>query len=139
MIEDSPRVSSWPDFAWVRPTKSLPGRPKTRTRRSGRHHEDSSLADRGLPPLPLLRYGIRRLCAQRLRDEQASSTSSTAAWLREIERGRVAEVPEKANEQHYEVLPALFEMSLGPNLKYSSCFFPAGDEDLATGRPGCSR
>ena len=91
------------------------------------------LADRGLLPLPLLRYGIRRLCAQRLRDEQASSTSGTAAWLREMERGRVAEVPEKANEQHYEVPPALFEMSLGPHLKYSSCFFPAGDEDLATG------
>ncbi|MGB1071297.1 MAG: SAM-dependent methyltransferase, partial [Planctomycetota bacterium] len=53
------------------------------------------LADRGLLPLPLLRYGIRRLCAQRLRDEQASSTSGTAAWLREMERGRVAEVPEK--------------------------------------------
>ena len=37
------------------------------------------LADRGLLPLPLLRYGIRRLCAQRLRDEQISATSTTAA------------------------------------------------------------
>lgn len=91
------------------------------------------LTDRGLVPLPLLRFGIRRLCAQRLRDESASQTSGTDAWIREMDRGPVAEVPEKANEQHYEVPPALFEASLGPNLKYSSCFFPDGTEDLETG------
>lgn len=91
------------------------------------------LADRGLIPLPLLRLGIRRLCSQRLRDEQASATSATEAWLAEMERAQVAEVPEKANEQHYEVPPALFEASLGPHLKYSSGFFPSGTEDLETG------
>ena len=91
------------------------------------------LVDRGLVPLPLLRFGIRRLCAQRLRDESASPTSSTDAWMREMDRGPVADVPEKANEQHYEVPPALFEASLGPHLKYSSCFFPGGTEDLETG------
>ncbi|QDV08043.1 Cyclopropane-fatty-acyl-phospholipid synthase [Planctomycetes bacterium Poly30] len=91
------------------------------------------LADRGLIPLPLLRYGVRKLCAQRLRDEKARETSSTAAWLREMDRGPVADVPEKANEQHYEVPPAFFEAALGPHLKYSSGFFPSGNEDLETG------
>ena len=91
------------------------------------------LADRGLIPLPLLRYGVKKLCAQRLRDERASATSATDAWLREMDRGPVADVPEKANEQHYEVPPAFFEAALGPHLKYSSGFFPGGDEDLGTG------
>ncbi|MFT7074803.1 MAG: cyclopropane-fatty-acyl-phospholipid synthase [Planctomycetota bacterium] len=84
-------------------------------------------------PLPLLRFGVKRLCTQRLREEQARETSSTEAWIREMDRGPVADVPEKANEQHYEVPPALFEAALGPHLKYSSGFFPSGDEDLETG------
>lgn len=91
------------------------------------------LADRGLIPLPLLRFGVKRLCAQRLRDEGARETSSTDAWLREMDRGPVADVPEKANEQHYEVPPAFFEAALGPHLKYSSGFFPGGKEDLEAG------
>lgn len=92
-----------------------------------------NLADRGWIPLPLLRLGVRRLCAQRLREESARPTSSTEAWLREMDRGPIAAVPEKANEQHYEVPPAFFEAALGPHLKYSSGFFPSGNEDLATG------
>ena len=91
------------------------------------------LADRGLIPLPLLKFGVRRLCAQRLRDEAARPTSSDEAWAEEMRSGPIADVPDKANEQHYEVPPALFEACLGPHLKYSSGFFPGGDEDLATG------
>lgn len=91
------------------------------------------LADRGLIPLPLLRLGVRRLCTQRLRDEAARATSSDEAWAEIMARGPIAEVPEKANEQHYEVPPALFEAALGPHLKYSSGLFPDGTEDLATG------
>ena len=49
-----------------------------------------------------------------------------------MEKGPVADVPEKANEQHYEVPPGFFLKSLGPHLKYSSCFFDRGDEDLGT-------
>jgi len=88
--------------------------------------------DKGLVPLPLLRMGVRRLLVQRLDDEAASPTSSTDAWIEEMERGPVADVPEKANEQHYEVPPGFFLKSLGPHLKYSSCFFERGDEDLGT-------
>ena len=91
------------------------------------------LADRGLIPLPLLRFGIRRLCAQRLEEERARATSTDVAWIDQMRAGPIAERPEKANEQHYEVPPAFFEIALGPRLKYSSGFFPGGDEDLATG------
>ena len=36
----------------------------------------------------------------------------------------------KANEQHYEVGTGLLEATLGPRMKYSSCFYPNGGETL---------
>ena len=39
-------------------------------------------------------------------------------------------VPEKANEQHYEVPPAFFENVLGKHLKYSSGYWPDGVNSL---------
>jgi len=42
----------------------------------------------------------------------------------------VALVPEKANEQHYEVPPEFFLMVLGKNLKYSSSFYHEGTNSL---------
>ena len=36
----------------------------------------------------------------------------------------VALVPEKANEQHYEIPPEFFLLTLGKNLKYSSALYP---------------
>ena len=44
-------------------------------------------------------------------------------WLKHMEESPVALVPEKANEQHYEVPPELFKIVLGKNLKYSSCYY----------------
>jgi cyclopropane-fatty-acyl-phospholipid synthase len=45
-----------------------------------------------------------------------------------MRKSPVALVPEKANEQHYEVPPKFFLLTLGPHLKYSSAFYPeAGD------------
>ena len=90
------------------------------------------LVDRGLVPLPLLRLGVRRLLAQRLQSASAASTATAAAWLREMDASPIAKVPEKANEQHYEVPAAFFTRALGPHLQYSSCFFDRGDEDLGT-------
>ena len=42
----------------------------------------------------------------------------------------LALVPEKANEQHYEVPPKFFELVLGSNLKYSSGFWGDGIKTL---------
>nr|WP_312028302.1 cyclopropane-fatty-acyl-phospholipid synthase family protein [Aquabacterium sp. J223] len=39
-------------------------------------------------------------------------------------------MPEKANEQHYEVPAAFFEAVLGPHRKYSSCWWPDGVQTL---------
>lgn len=90
----------------------------------------------GLVPDPLIRAGIRRLLARRLRnEEQAGGGSPKVAEDRLVQRllnEPVAAVPEKANEQHYEVPSAFFREVLGPNLKYSSCLWPDGVEDIET-------
>ena len=51
-------------------------------------------------------------------------------WLESMRSGPVAPVPEKANEQHYEVPARFFELALGSRLKYSGCFYPTGKESL---------
>jgi cyclopropane-fatty-acyl-phospholipid synthase len=92
------------------------------------------LCERGLVPDALTRFGIRRLCAQRLRDEGAgdaerawSLTRDRLALLRE---SPVAIHTDAANAQHYELPPAFFQLCLGKRLKYSSCYYPRGDETL---------
>ena len=38
-----------------------------------------------------------------------------------------------SKEQHYEVPTAFYQRVLGPNLKYSCCWFERGDESLVAG------
>jgi cyclopropane-fatty-acyl-phospholipid synthase len=94
-----------------------------------------AVAERGLAPLPLLRFGVRRLLRQRLAEEYGRACGDVPAaverWLASMRQGPIALVPETANAQHYEVPPAFFELCLGPRLKYSACYFPRGDEGLA--------
>ncbi len=93
------------------------------------------LAERGLVPDALLRAGIRRMCAQRLREEHAGDPDAAArrnaALVAELRQSPVAIHTDAANRQHYELPPAFFHACLGPRLKYSSCFYPTGNETLA--------
>lgn len=43
---------------------------------------------------------------------------------------KIAICTDEANQQHYEVPPKFFELSLGENLKYSSCLFDQGAKSL---------
>ncbi|MDH3271483.1 MAG: class I SAM-dependent methyltransferase, partial [Gemmatimonadota bacterium] len=88
-----------------------------------------ALAERGLVPIAGLRAGVRRLLSQRLAEAEAGP--SVDGFVEELRSSPVALVPEKANEQHYEVLPEFFERVLGPNLKYSGAYWPAGTRTLA--------
>jgi cyclopropane-fatty-acyl-phospholipid synthase len=76
-------------------------------------------------PEPVLRLGIRANLAARLRRERAKGAEEHEAFLAELRQAPIAPVPEKANEQHYEVPPEFFELVLGPHMKYSSCYWPA--------------
>lgn len=93
-----------------------------------------TLCERGLIPDALTRIGVRRLCRQRLADEQ--SGDAVASWdrfrtlLAELRESPIAIETDAANEQHYEVPPAFFKLCLGRRLKYSSCYYPDGTESL---------
>ena len=91
-------------------------------------------AERGLLPDALLRLGIRRLCAQRLREESAGGLDAQAMRTQQrIEMLRASPVAihtDAANAQHYELPPEFFRHCLGKRLKYSGCYYPRGDESL---------
>jgi len=79
-----------------------------------------------LPDAPL-RLGIRRMCAQRLRDELAGGADEI--WERQrlrlddLRGSPIAIETDAANRQHYELPPAFFQLCLGRHLKYSSCYW----------------
>ena len=93
-----------------------------------------SLAEQGRVPDPLVRWGIRKLCAERLRQADPGGHGSAAlaldAFVEGMDRAPVAPVPHMANEQHYELPPAFFREVLGPRLKYSSCWWPPSARTL---------
>lgn len=93
------------------------------------------LAERGWLPDSLLRLGIRRMCAQRLAQESAGGPQAQSErmqrQLAELRDSPVAIHTDAANRQHYELPPAFFQGCLGPRLKYSSCYYPSGNETLA--------
>ena len=86
-----------------------------------------SLLDSGRVPDAVIRYGIRRLLADRLRAERARGED---AFLRELDASPVAVATREANEQHYEVPARFYELVLGKRLKYSSGLWSEGVRDL---------
>jgi cyclopropane-fatty-acyl-phospholipid synthase len=96
---------------------------------------NTALVDRVLEtdrvPEPLLRAGIRAVCATRLRRERRRAPGFKDAFAERLRSSPIAEQVEKANEQHYEVPAEFFRLVLGPRLKYSACLWPQGTETLA--------
>jgi cyclopropane-fatty-acyl-phospholipid synthase len=90
------------------------------------------LCERGYVPDRLTRIGMRRLIAQRLRDERRRDTpAARAAWLATLRASPIAIDTGAANEQHYEVPPDFFAIHLGPCLKYSCCLYTDESASLA--------
>ncbi|QYG94163.1 class I SAM-dependent methyltransferase [Iamia sp. SCSIO 61187] len=91
--------------------------------------------DRGLVPTPVLHAACRGRVAKRLRTERAGTLDERSdrfrALVQELRSGAVTTHTAEANEQHYEVPTRFFEAVLGPRLKYSSCLYPPGVDDLA--------
>jgi cyclopropane-fatty-acyl-phospholipid synthase len=92
------------------------------------------LAERAVLPDWLIRLGIRRLMAARLKDERQREAAQPGEPLRrfieELRRSPVAIETDAANVQHYEVPCEFFLRVLGPRLKYSCCHWPRGDTTL---------
>lgn len=85
------------------------------------------LLARDLLPDPLIRLGIRRLLAARLRDEDPGGETELENHLQDFSAllagGPLAVHTGEANTQHYEVPTEFFEKVLGRRLKYSSAYF----------------
>ena len=86
------------------------------------------LLEKNLLPDRLIRIGIRRLLAQRLREE--SARYDRAAYVADLKTRALAEQTQAANEQHYEVPTPFYQYCLGRNLKYSACLYATGQETL---------
>ena len=92
------------------------------------------LADRGLLPDRLIRYGIRKLDDKRLKEENRGGIEEQRkalnALIHELAQSPIAIRTDKANQQHYEVPSAFFQEVLGKHLKYSGCYWPTGVYNL---------
>lgn len=92
------------------------------------------LAERGLLPDALIRFGMRKLMRSRLRAHYAdgieAQTESFRAFLHELRQSPVAIETAAANEQHYMVPTEFFQLVLGKHLKYSCALWPDGVTDL---------
>ena len=85
----------------------------------------------GLVPDWLARLGIRRLAADRLRDEaRTADTDRPRELLRDLRRSPIALHVDAANAQHYGLPPTFFQAVLGRRLKYSGAYWPPGVHDL---------
>ena len=93
------------------------------------------LCEKGLIPDVLTRYGMRNLIAQRLKDEGNDDGELRSRrfnqLLADLRAAPIAIETQFANAQHYEVPAEFFHKHLGPQLKYSCCLYPTGNETLA--------
>jgi cyclopropane-fatty-acyl-phospholipid synthase len=92
------------------------------------------LAERGLLPDSLIRWGIRQLDKKRLRLEdlgdREKQRQALERFVEELRNSPVAVQIHKPKEQHYELPPAFFENVLGKWMKYSSCYWPQRVDSL---------
>ena len=93
-----------------------------------------NMAENGLLPDRLIRFGIRGLDKKRLQAEvygdQDQLLRARDQFIAEMRQSPIAIKTRKANEQHYEVPAAFFEKVLGRHLKYSGCYWPNGVKNL---------
>jgi cyclopropane-fatty-acyl-phospholipid synthase len=82
----------------------------------------------------LIRWGIRRVIAGRLRQEGAGGPAGIAqrrtAFVEARRQGPLAVATREANEQHYEVPTEFFTRVLGRHVKYSSAYWDAATASL---------
>ena len=92
------------------------------------------LTEQGLVPDIVIRRGIRYLVKQRLTEIHAFDNEAMAdalsAFVEHMRKAPIALLPEKANEQHYEVPAAFYVKALGTHRKYSSAYWPEGVNSL---------
>lgn len=93
-----------------------------------------SIVERDVVPDVVLAAAIRARISRRVAKEGAGTEQERSERFRDlVQRLRespIAVATDAANEQHYELPAPFFELILGPRLKYSSAYWPAGVDDL---------
>lgn len=93
-----------------------------------------ALAEKGYAPDATVRAGIKWLLKDRLAEIHSArpdlAAESTNRFVDSVQNAPIALVPELANDQHYEVPVEFFTLVLGRHRKYSSCWWPAGVDNL---------
>lgn len=94
-----------------------------------------SALERDRLPDWLIRFGIRRLLRGRLAEEESADPQQhrerMQALVTQLRASPIAIRQDAANEQHYEVPAEFYRHVLGPQLKYSCCYYPRSDTSLA--------
>ncbi len=92
------------------------------------------LAEKGLLPDSLIRFGIRQLLKKRLDEISHQDTETSqdlkSIFLKSMDQSPIALVPHLANKQHYEVPSSFFDFCLGKHKKYSSCYWDSNTNHL---------
>jgi cyclopropane-fatty-acyl-phospholipid synthase len=93
-----------------------------------------NLVETGRVPDALIRPAIRSLLRRRLaevvRANCEEAEAANHAFREQLRASPIALVPELANQQHYEVVPAFFERVLGWRLKYSCGLWSDGVREI---------
>ncbi|GLK84089.1 SAM-dependent methyltransferase [Ancylobacter defluvii] len=79
-------------------------------------------------PLPdaVTRLGISMLVGRTRRSLAAMPADEERRFAEGMASRPIAEHPQRANDQHYELPPEFFALTLGPRRKYSCCLFDRG-------------
>jgi cyclopropane-fatty-acyl-phospholipid synthase len=92
------------------------------------------LAESKIFPDFLIRFGIRFLLKKRLnsllKDTAEEKQKTKQDFINAMDKAPIALVPELANEQHYEVPAEFYNLCLGLNKKYSSCYWDKKTNNL---------
>ena len=90
--------------------------------------------EQGVIPDVIVRTGIRRLLRQRIDEIDSGSCEAAAKCLSSfvdmMHQSPIAPIPEKANQQHYELPADFFGEVLGAQRKYSSCYWRNSKQTL---------
>ena len=93
------------------------------------------ILEKNLLPESIIRFGIRRLLRERIKEitpaNEAAETAALRAYIDDLNHRPLAESTNEANEQHYEVPAEFYNYCLGRNLKYSGCLYQQGNETLS--------
>ena len=92
------------------------------------------LLEQNILPDFVIRWGIRELLKQKLREERKDAIEfgheRFIRLVQKLKAGPIALSTQRANEQHYELPTEFFKLCLGKHLKYSSAYWRNGVVDL---------